>query len=136
MSARIWDSLRLGKGRLCRPGMNKPLPKRLNWEQIEARPQREGRNVVKGTNKRVVVVKSPDQNIFEQAIFIVRDRGGPGGDGSANIMKEAEKVANEYMSGITASPRSFLKRIPPLACAAIGALLTGAVWLVLHFIGI
>ena len=90
--------------------------------------------MVKGTNRRVVVVKSPDQDVFEQAIFIIRDRSGAGG--KAEILKEAEKVANEYLSTIAPASRSFLKRIPPLAFAVFGALLTGAVWLVLHFFGL
>ena len=90
--------------------------------------------MVKGMNRRVVVVKSPDQKVFEQAIFIVKDQGGA--DAGANILQEAEQVANEYLSGITASPQRFLKRIPPLLWAVLGALFTGAVWLALHFLGI
>lgn len=35
--------------------------------------------MVKGISRRVVVVDSPDQRFFEQAIFIVRnDAGGEG----------------------------------------------------------
>ena len=58
---------RLRRTRIYKPGMNNALPKRLNWEQIENRPRQEGRKVVKGTTKRVIVVKSPDPKIFEQA---------------------------------------------------------------------
>ena len=137
MASRLWRKLQMRQRWGCVKGlMYKPLPKRLNWEQLEARPQREGRNVVKGTNRRVVVVKSPDQKIFEQAIFIVKDQKSAGGEGGTNILREAEKVANEYLSGISVSSRSLLSRLPPAAFAVLGALFTGAVWLILRFLGI
>ena len=64
---------RLRRTRIYDPYMHKRIPKRLNWEQIEARPQKEGKRVVKGTSKRIVVVKSPDPKVFEEAIFIVKE---------------------------------------------------------------
>jgi len=115
--------------------MNKRLSKRLNLEQAEARLRKEGSRVVKGTNKRVVVVKSPDPKIFEQAIFIVRE-GGSEGNGAVNILREAEKVASDYLDGLKPVSRRALKRLPAPVFALIGALLTGAVWLTLHLIGI
>ena len=71
---------RLRRTKVYQPGMHKTLPKRLNWEQIEAKPPKEKKTVVKGTSKRIVVVKSPDPKVFEEAIFIVKEdflgRGG------------------------------------------------------------
>ena len=128
---------RLGRTKVYTPGMYKGLPKRLNWEQIEARPRQEGRNVVKGTSKRVVVVKSPDSRVFEQAIFIVREdflarRAGGGGD----ILREAQDVADHYIRSTVLEPRKF--RLPCLPLPAkIGAASAGAaglVWAALHFI--
>ena len=117
--------------------MNNALPKRLNWEQIEARPRQEGKQVVKGTSKRIVVVKSPDPRVFEQAIFIVREdflhrRGAE----PKHVLREAQEVADEYVRAAVAAPRSLLQRIPPFVFAVAGALLVAGAWLALHFTGI
>jgi len=118
------------------PGMHKSLPKRLNWDIIEAKPHREGRKVVKGLNKRVVVIKSPDPKIFEQAIFIVREDYHSGSGREVDILKEAEKVANDYLKNAVSVSQKFLAKIPPLLFAACGALVTGLICLTLHFLGI
>ena len=60
--------------------------------------------MVKGTSKRVVVVKSPDPKIFEQAIFIVREDFL--GHGRTNALKEAQQVADAYIkSAVSVSGR-------------------------------
>ena len=51
-------------------GLNRNALQRLQWEQMDVQ---EGREMVKGVSRRVVVVKSPDPKIFEQAIFIIRE---------------------------------------------------------------
>ena len=127
----------LGRTKVYTPGMYKGLPKRLNWEQIEARPRQEGRNVVKGTSKRVVVVKSPDSRVFEQAIFIVReDFSGKRAGGGGDILREAQDVADHYIRNTVLEPRKF--RLPCLPLPAkIGAAAGGAAgvaWAALHFI--
>ena len=43
--------------------------------------------MVKGTNRRVVVVRYPDPKMFEEAIFVLRDDGSHG--------KTAEQVMDE-----------------------------------------
>ena len=131
---------RLGRTKVYTPGMYKGLPKRLNWEQIEARPRQEGRNVVKGTSKRVVVVKSPDSRVFEQAIFIVREdflarRAGGGGD----ILREAQDVADHYIRSTVLEPRKFNLRLPaslplPAKIGAVAGGVAGVAWAAMHFI--
>ena len=128
---------RLRRTRVYDPRVNKPLPKRLNWEQIEKRPRQEGRKVVKGTSKRIIVVKSPDPKVFEQAIFIVReDFRGKEGASSSDVLREAQRVADDYIRSSVSGSRRLLARIPPAAFAAAGAALTGAAWLVLRLTGI
>lgn len=93
--------------------------------------------MVKGTSKRVIVVKSPDPKIFEQAIFIVReDLSGSGGADPSEVLREAQRVADEYIRSSLSGPPSLLSRIPPPAFLGIGAGMAGAVWLVLRMIGI
>lgn len=54
--------------------------------------------MVKGLSRRVVVVKSPDPKIFEEAIFIVReDVLRSGGRSRSDILREAERVADSYV---------------------------------------
>lgn len=100
----------------------KGLPKRLNWEQIESIPRQEGRKVVKGTSKRVVVVKSPDPKFFEQAIFILReDIKGKGAERGSEVLREAQRVADDYVKNYVSQPKKLFARMPPLFFSAIGA---------------
>lgn len=127
---------RLRRTRVYKPGVNNALPKRLNWEQIEKRPRQEGGKVVKGTTKRVIVVKSPDPKIFEQAIFIVREEQAGGGTSSTEVLRQARQVADDYIRGSISGKRSFISRVPAPAFAAAGAGCAGLVWLVAHMLGV
>lgn len=129
---------RFKRTRTYRPGMYNSLPKRLNWEQIEARPRREGfQNVVKGTSKRVVVVKSPDSRIFEQAIFIVREDflKRRGGGTQPDIIREAQQVADRYIKTAVLPPgRGFsLSRLSLVLLIAAGLGLAAAIYLFVRF---
>ena len=52
--------------------------------------------MVKGLSRKIIIVKSPDPKIFEQAIFIVRDEYL---HGQAIDQKELMRQANEAASG-------------------------------------
>ncbi len=89
--------------------------------------------MVKGVTRRVIVINNPDPHLFEEAIFIVREdalkSGGVTGD---EIIREAREAAGKYV-------RSHLRRrripeIPAPVFAVFGAALTGAAWLLTHFI--
>lgn len=57
--------------------------------------------MVKGTSKRVIIVKSPDPKVFEEAIFIVReDYMRSPGITQAQLINDARKAADGYMGGI------------------------------------
>ena len=127
---------RFGRTKAYCPGVNKLPENRLNLEQTQAGPRREGRQVVKGTNKRVVVVKSPAPDIFEQAIFIVRDSGRSAAEGETDILREAERVANEYLGGVSRVRSRLSRAVAPAVYALLGAVFTGLVWLGLHLLGI
>ncbi len=49
--------------------------------------------MVKGISRRVVVVDSPDQRFFEQAIFIVRNDAAGEGVTARELVEEARRVA-------------------------------------------
>ncbi len=84
--------------------------------------------MVKGTSRRVVVVDSPDPELFEQAIFIVRnDAFGKEGVTPEQVVSEACRVARDYAP----SRRRWRWRdLSALCYAAMGAGVIGLVWLV------
>lgn len=53
--------------------------------------------MVKGSSRQVILVKSPDETLFEQAIFFVKEeafrRQGVTAD---SVVAEAQKIAKEY----------------------------------------
>ncbi len=83
--------------------------------------------MIKGITKRVIVVKSPDPEKFEEAIFIVREEFFSQSVASAaDLLLEAQKIANGYAE--TDSRKSFL-RLPAFIYIMSGAAFTGLVWL-------
>ena len=87
--------------------------------------------MVKGISRQVIVVHSPEEKMFDQAIFILKDEAvGKEGITNEMLMKEAEKLLRSSESGKR-------KRNPLLfgsvwACG--GALLTGLIWLITAFV--
>ena len=85
--------------------------------------------MVKGVSRRVVVVKAPASDLFEQAIFILRDDAIGASVDANNILQEACNAAGQYVSKHCRRRKKRSKRIPAPAFAAAGAALTGAAWL-------
>ncbi|MGE4483489.1 MAG: translation initiation factor 2 [Oscillospiraceae bacterium] len=88
--------------------------------------------MVKGLSRRVIVVKSPDGNIFEEAIFIVKEDAAVRGVTQDTIIKEAQSAANDYLR--QNSKRRSLYRLPPPVFAFGGAAITALVWILTKFI--
>lgn len=88
--------------------------------------------MVKGISRRVVVVESPDQRFFEQAIFIVRNDAAGKGVTSRELVEEARRVAKNYADGSKASRR--LRELNPAVYALMGAAAIGFVWLIASLI--
>ena len=74
--------------------------------------------MVKGVSRRVIVIKSPDKNIFEEAIFIVREDALRKGVTRDELVREAQQVANEYLSS---NRKKKQKKIPGVLYALMGA---------------
>ena len=81
--------------------------------------------MVKGISRRVIVVDSPDPQIFEQAIFILRTDGG--GVSSQQLVDQAVRIAKTY-ARCQGLPRRRV-RVPGWLWAAIGAAAIGLTWL-------
>lgn len=67
----------------------------------------EVKNVVKGTARRIIVVKSPDKKVFEEAIFIVREEYlHSAGITQSELMKEAQAAAKGYVGNLRRKAQS------------------------------
>lgn len=84
--------------------------------------------MVKGISRQVVVVKSLDTKLFEQAIFLIRD-GAMNRQGvtEEDILREASAAADTYLEK-RAGNVGFFRRWLPVWSAAAGAAATGLVW--------
>ncbi len=91
--------------------------------------------MVKGVSRRVIMVKSPDPKIFEEAIFIVKeDVLKKGGTSARDVLREAQRVANEYVKSNMHQKTSRFPRIPAPIFAIVGAVLTGLIFLLANLI--
>jgi len=81
--------------------------------------------LVKGTTRRVIVIKSPDRHLFDEAIFIVREDRSAGVTGD-DILREAQEVADQYVKRHV--KRNLLSKLPAPFFALVGAAVTALVW--------
>ena len=79
--------------------------------------------MVKGISRQVILVHSPETEMFEQAIFILKDNADSFTD--EMLLKEAKKILN--------SPKRKRTHCGPI-WAVGGAVLTGIVWLFTIFL--
>lgn len=77
--------------------------------------------MVKGISKQVIVVKSPDPNLFEQAIFILKDDYKEVSD--EMLLKEANRILG---SNYDYNKRNFW--IGAAVWGMAGAFATGLLW--------
>ena len=80
--------------------------------------------MVKGISKQVIVVQSPEQKLFDQAIFILNDDVLAGGVTHDALMKEAQRILN------SGSPKTGISWKNGPLWAVGGAMATAAAWLV------
>ncbi len=87
--------------------------------------------MVKGTSRRVIVVDSPDTELFEQAIFIVRNEiMSERGVTAQMLVDEACRVARNCARTPPTGRFPWLRRVQPLVYSALGAFGIGLAWLV------
>ena len=68
--------------------------------------------MVKGVAKRVIVVKSPDPKVFEEAIFIVReDYMKTTGVTRSQLLSEARRAAGSYTAYYCCGINYFLDKV-------------------------
>ena len=78
--------------------------------------------MVKGISKQVILVQNPDRELFDQAIFILKDDAVGEGITEDHLLKEAQRAIN------APARKPKLQYYGPVwACG--GALVTGIAWL-------
>lgn len=80
--------------------------------------------IMRGTAHRVIVVKSPDERIFKEAVFILRDDYFASQRSERELMREALRCAGDF----TASAVQNRNKVPywaliPLLAAALIAVI-------------
>ena len=90
--------------------------------------------MVKGISRRVVVVDSPDQRFFEQAIFIVRNDAAGEGVTSRELVEEARRVARNYASGDHGRFSRVWHNLSPAIYTLMGAAGIGLIWLIVWLV--
>ena len=81
--------------------------------------------MVKGISRQVIVVNAPDQKLFEQAIFILKDEAVGQGITDEMLLKSADKL----LRGSQNSKKHSLF-LYGWVWASVGALATGILWLI------
>ncbi len=88
--------------------------------------------MVKGVSRRVVVIKSPDKSVFEEAIFIVKEDALDRGITRDEIVREAQKVANEYVA--SNRKKSRLLSLPKFVYVAAGVMVLALIGLLVYLL--
>ena len=84
--------------------------------------------MVKGITRQVILVKSPDPRLFEEAIFIVKEEAlAREGVSADKVLREARQAADGYIKKGGVGNRR-LERIPAPAWGALGAGLASLGW--------
>ena len=82
--------------------------------------------MVKGLSRKVIIVKSPDPKIFEQAIFIVKDDYLLNGEiDRKELMRQANEAASGYVNKVYKHKGYSLNKI--LLLGSLGVLLIGGI---------
>ena len=84
--------------------------------------------MVKGITRQVILVKSPDPKLFEEALFIVKEEAmNREGVSAEQILKQARQAADGYLKGSRVTGR-LLKRWKGPLWGAAGAAAASLCW--------
>lgn len=90
--------------------------------------------MVKGITRQVILVKSPDPKLFEEAIFIVKEEAmNQEGVGAEQVIRQARQAANSYLKGNQVGRRS-LGWLESALWWVVGGLSASLGWLAFLFL--
>ncbi len=108
------------------------LRDRADSSRPEQAPGPETCGAVRGVARRVVIVREPDPEIFEEAIFVVREDYA--GVGRSELLQEARKAAGGYIGSALGTSGRMPRWVRAAAYLLSGAGAAGLIWLALHFL--
>jgi len=84
--------------------------------------------MVKGTTRQVIVVKSPDPDLFDQAIFLIKEKAlASGGVSDQELLLQARQVCQQ-------ANNHHISRLRNLLWGCLGAAIASIVWLCIFLI--
>ena len=94
--------------------------------------------MIKGLQKKIIVVQSPDPEVFEQAIFILNDDKVKNQKVSKEqLLLQAQAAATPYICpSVKQTWRSWLLKVPRAVYAACGAAAAALAWIAAKFVGV
>lgn len=87
--------------------------------------------MVKGTNRQVIVVKSPDPKLFDEAIFLLRENTRDAELDPEEIIRQARQAADGYLRGCATPTRH---RTGAALLFLLGAGIASVAWCVGMFV--
>ena len=91
--------------------------------------------MVKGTSRRVIVVKSPDPKVFEEAIFVLREDFIRHRN-AEQVLDEARRAASDYLKKCSNGKKKSRQRILPTVIVGLSGIAASIAWLAARFIGV
>ncbi len=79
--------------------------------------------MIKGMSRRIIMVDAPGPELFDKAIFILRDGAESSGAEAGDMLKEAQRIADEYVKTNLKKKR---RRLPSAVCVLIGTAIGAA----------
>ena len=89
--------------------------------------------MVKGVTRRVVIVKSPDRELFDEAYFIVRE-GAPEGVTAEDLIAEARRITSTSLSARLPARLRGGPGPGPVLFSLLGGGLVGLIWAICAFL--
>ncbi len=90
--------------------------------------------MVKGISRQVIVVHPPETDLFDQAIFILKDRAAGHEVTDDEILQQARRAADSYLRTRARGGRALGRRLRPLLYTLLGALAVGVLWMLSAFL--
>ena len=86
--------------------------------------------MVKGISRQVIVVRPTQNDLFDQAIFILRDREVT----DAQLIRQANQAAERYVHNSMQEDRLHQRWFQPFLYTGLGAAATGLFWVLTAFL--
>ncbi len=93
--------------------------------------------MVKGTQRQMILVRSPDSELFETAIFVLRDEAlRDNTKAKEEVLRQARQAAERYLRENDREEAGRKRGYRAPLAAICGGCVAGVVWLAVHLLGL